>query len=150
MISLLLLLWTICSAAPIAPRPAASRHADRHARCAALRIVCIGYRNAPLLLPTAKARTLCVYLVLSLIECVSQARIPALPFRQNLPQTGIVALPFRHSFVSYISMMTTKHKYRVRQAITFGRKSGCSLDIYIVNVARYFKYHKKPITLYIF
>ena len=24
----------------------------------------------------------------------------------------------------------------------------CSLDIYIVNVARYFKYHKKPITLY--
>ena len=24
-------------------------------------LVCIGYRNAPLLLPTAKARTLCVY-----------------------------------------------------------------------------------------
>ena len=36
-------------------------NADRHARCAALRIVCIGYRNAPLLLPTAKARILCVY-----------------------------------------------------------------------------------------
>ena len=62
-ISLLLLLWTICTAAPIAPRHAASRHADRHARCAALRIVCIGYRNTPLLPPTAKARTLCVYIV---------------------------------------------------------------------------------------
>ena len=50
------------SAAPIAPRHAASRYADRHARCAAFRIVCIGYHNAPLLLQTAKARTLCVYL----------------------------------------------------------------------------------------
>ena len=47
------------SAAPIAPRHAASRHADRHAHCTALRIVCISYRNAPL--STAKARTRCVY-----------------------------------------------------------------------------------------
>ena len=29
--------------------------------CAALRNGCIGYRNAPLLLPIAKARSLCVY-----------------------------------------------------------------------------------------
>ena len=53
----------ICTAAPIAPRHAASRNVDRHARCAALRIVCIGYRNATLLLPTAKARALCVYFI---------------------------------------------------------------------------------------
>ena len=45
----------------IHPRHAASRHADRHARCAALLIGCIGYRNVPLLLLTAKAFTLCVY-----------------------------------------------------------------------------------------
>ena len=37
---------------------------DMLAARAALRIGCIGYRNAPLLLPTAKARTLCVYITL--------------------------------------------------------------------------------------
>ena len=63
----------IMNYAPIAPCHAASRHADRHARCAALRIVCIGYRNALLLLLTAKARTLCVYVnafVLALVNSV--------------------------------------------------------------------------------
>ena len=49
--------------APIAPRHESSRQADRHARCAASHCFCIGYRNATLLLPTAKARTLCVYIV---------------------------------------------------------------------------------------
>ena len=60
----------------------------------------------------------------------------------GLSQTGIPALPFRHNFVSYISVMTTKDNC-VGLAITFGRKKGCSLDIYIVNVARYFENHKK-------
>ena len=40
-ISLLLLLWTICSAAPIAPRHAAPRYADQHARCAAFNSHCL-------------------------------------------------------------------------------------------------------------
>ena len=65
-IRFLLLLWTICSSAPIAPRHAASRHADRQwptcSLCCIAYCLCIGYLNPPLLLPTAKARTLCVYI----------------------------------------------------------------------------------------
>ena len=48
--------------------------------CAALLIGCIGYRNAPLLLPTAKARTLCVYIASyrewRYISCIYRAHNP--------------------------------------------------------------------------
>ena len=92
-----------------------------------------------------------------ILSSLSQTRIMALLFRQNLSQTGIPALPFCHNFVSYISITTQPyvvvlqlHKC-VRLALNFGRKTldhrFCSkvfsLDIYIVKVSHYFKYYKK-------
>ena len=76
----------------------------------------------------------------------------------SLSHTGISALPFRHNFVSYISMITTRSYVVVVQlrksvwlALNFGRKSldhrFCSkvfsLDIYIVKVSHYLKYYNK-------
>ena len=86
-----------------------------------------------------------------------QTGIPALPFRQNLSQTGIQALLSRHNFVSYISITTQPYIFVlqlhkcVRLVLNFGLKSldhrFCfkvfSLNIYIVKVSHYFEYYKK-------
>ena len=65
-ISLLLLLWTISSVAPIAPRHAASRNAGWHARCAALRIVSALATATPLCCYQQRRLALCAFILLSM------------------------------------------------------------------------------------